>query len=147
MSKRGGIGFSSGFQFNHALPWNISQFEPMTVSSRQSRNLELEDIYSTLENLLEESGWPNGRECLLRTICELAETPLARSSQDIVEDIIHLLLTPSEDLPETGYSSHRSISKLYQDAERLGRSGGNCILTYPDCIESPLESFTQITFP
>ncbi|XP_051156498.1 uncharacterized protein LOC127278713 [Leptopilina boulardi] len=147
MSKRGGLVFSSGYQFNYALPWNVSQFEPLIVSARQSRNLDLQDIYSSLEHLLESTGWEKGRECLLRTICELAETPLARSSQDIVEDIIHLLLTPSEDLPRTGYSSQRSVNKLYQEAERLGRSGGDCILSYPDCIESPLKSFTQIIFP
>ncbi|XP_043462696.1 uncharacterized protein LOC122498820 isoform X4 [Leptopilina heterotoma] len=147
MSKRGGLVFSSGYQFNYALPWNASQFEHLTVSARQSRNLDLQDIYSSLEQLLESTGWQKGRECLLRTICELAETPLARSSQDIVEDIIHLLLTPSEDLPRTGYSNKWSVNKLYHEAERLGKSGGDCILTYPNCIESPLESFTQIVFP
>lgn len=53
MSKRGGLVFSSGYQFNYALPWNASQLQPLIVSSRQSRNLELQDIYSSLEHLLE----------------------------------------------------------------------------------------------
>lgn len=39
-------------------------------------------------------GWRDGRQCLLRTICELAETPLGRRSrQDVLEEMIHLILT------------------------------------------------------
>ena len=54
MSKRGGLVFSSAYQFNYALPWNVSQLEPLIVSARQSRNLELQDIYTSLENLFDE---------------------------------------------------------------------------------------------
>ncbi|XP_043288497.1 uncharacterized protein [Venturia canescens] len=153
MDKTGGIAFSAGFQFNYVLPWNLSQFDPVIVPSREIGNINLQDVYSAVESLLLKHDWQRSRECLLRTICELAETPLNRhehtspDKRDVIQEIIHLLLTPSEDLPEAVNSSHRSVNKLYQEAERLGRSGGDCILTYPDCIESPLESFTEIAFP
>ncbi|KAL0110225.1 hypothetical protein PUN28_013698 [Cardiocondyla obscurior] len=107
MTKRGGIAFSSGFQLNYALPWNLSQLEPMIIPARHIRDLDLQETYVAIENLLDE---------------------------------------PTEDLPVAINSSHRSANKLYQEAERLGRSGGDCVLTYPDCIESPLESFTEIVF-
>lgn len=51
---------------------------------------------------------------------------------------------PSEDLPEGFDSNHRTVHEMYHDAERLGRVGGDCILAYPNCIESPLESFTEV---
>ncbi|KAL6428964.1 hypothetical protein ACFW04_008050 [Cataglyphis niger] len=147
MTKRGGIVFSSGFQLNYALPWNLSQLESTIIPARHIRDLNLQETYVTIENLLDEHGWRDGRQCLLRTICELAETPLRRTQQDILEEMIHLILTPTEDLPVAINSSHRSVNKLYQEAERLGRSGGDCILMYPDCVVSPLESFTEIVFP
>ncbi|KAI4486681.1 hypothetical protein M0804_006051 [Polistes exclamans] len=54
---------------------------------------------------------------------------------------------PSEDLATSINSTHRNVEELYRDAERLGKSGVDCTLTYPDCIESPLKSFTEILFP
>ncbi|CAK9811614.1 hypothetical protein ANTQUA_LOCUS6884 [Anthophora quadrimaculata] len=99
------------------------------------------------KDLKQRHGWRDGRKCLLRTICEMAETPFGRTRQDVLEEVIHLILTPSEDLPGTVNSTHQSVGQLYQEAERLGRSGGDCILAYPDCIGSPLESFTEIAFP
>ncbi|KYQ53412.1 hypothetical protein ALC60_07478 [Trachymyrmex zeteki] len=222
MTKRGGIAFSSGFQLNYDLPWNLSQLEPTIIPARHIRDLNLQETYVAIENLLDEAltapsrlaerascrpvefaqwnlerrfefgirrtnavhyraklldgllnatdarenkltlhghfiqigtdnnilhGWRDGRQCLLRTICELAETPFRRTQQDVLGEVIHLILTPTEDLPVAINSNHRSANKLYQEAERLGRSGGDCILMYPDCIESPLESFTEIVFP
>ncbi|KAK2586394.1 hypothetical protein KPH14_010681 [Odynerus spinipes] len=146
-NKRGTVVFSSGFQLNYKLPSNISDFEPTVVVARHIRDLDLRDTYSSIENLLDEHGWGNGRECLLRSICELAETPLLRTGQDIVEEAIHLILTPTEDLAGSVNSTHRSVEELYREAERLGKSGVDCMLTYPDCIESPLKSFTEILFP
>ncbi|XP_076763348.1 uncharacterized protein LOC143430805 [Xylocopa sonorina] len=147
MNKRGGVSFSSGFQFNYQLPSNLSQLEPTIIPARLARDLNLQDTYVAIENLLNRQGWRDGRECLLRTICELAETPFTRTRGDILEEVIHLILTPSEDLPATANSTHRSVDQLYWEAERLGRSGGDCILAYPDCIESPIETFTDIAFP
>ncbi|XP_070162208.1 uncharacterized protein [Polyergus mexicanus] len=125
----------------------LYQVESMIIPARHIRDLNLQETYVAIENLLDEHGWRDGRQCLLRTICELAETPLRRTQQDILEEMIHLILTPTEDLPVAINSSNRSVNKLYQEAERLGRSGGDCILMYPDCVESPLESFTEIVFP
>ncbi|KAK1123025.1 hypothetical protein K0M31_008661 [Melipona bicolor] len=147
MNKRGSVVFSSAFQFNYKLPSNLSELEPTIIPARQSRDLNLQDTYAAIENLLNRYGWQDGRECLLRTICELAETPFGRTRQDVLEEVIHLILTPSEDLPETGNSNHRSVDQLYWEAERLGRTGGDCILAYPDCIESPLEAFTEVATP
>ncbi|XP_043504613.1 uncharacterized protein LOC122525751 [Polistes fuscatus] len=126
---------------------SVFQVEPTIVLSRHIRDLDLRDTYTRIEHFLEEYGWGNGRECLLRSICELAEVPLLRKDDDIIVETIHFLLTPSEDLATSINSTHRNVEELYRDAERLGKSGVDCTLTYPDCIESPLKSFTEILFP
>lgn len=56
-------------------------------------------------------------------------------------------IRPSEDLPDSVNSTRRIVDHSYRDAELLGRSGGDCILAYPDCTESPLETFTEIASP
>ncbi|XP_076656887.1 uncharacterized protein LOC143361407 [Halictus rubicundus] len=148
MNKRGGVVFSSAFQLNYKLPSNLSELEPTIIPARQMRDMHLQDAYDTIESIFNRHGWRDGKNCLLRTICELAETPFGRTrGQDVLEEVIHLILTPTEDLPGTANSTHRSVDELYREAERLGRSGGDCVLAYPDCIESPLESFTEIAFP
>ncbi|XP_011499093.1 PREDICTED: uncharacterized protein LOC105363170 [Ceratosolen solmsi marchali] len=146
-NKRGSIVFSSGFQFNYVLPWNLTQFEPTVVHARaspQAQPLRLENIYMVLEDVLEKNGWSDGQECVLRTICELAEAPLARSGGDVVEEIIHLLLTPSEDSGEDDYPSRRSEIKRYEEAEILGRSGTGCGQAYGGCSRLPLDSITRL---
>ncbi|KAH0549492.1 hypothetical protein KQX54_009737 [Cotesia glomerata] len=146
-NKKGNVVFSAGFQFNYALPWNLTQLQsPSIIPSRHTDDFNLNNIYLSIENLFDRYNWSDGRQCLLRSICELAETPLNRVNTDVLLDVVHLLLTPSEDLPETVNSSHRSIDKLYHRAELLGRSGGDCASSYSGCAESPLKYFTQIVF-
>ncbi|XP_053595238.1 aminopeptidase N [Microplitis demolitor] len=125
---------------------SVFQVSPAIIPSRHTDDFDLKNIYTSIENLLDRYKWGNGRQCLLKSICELAETPLSKVNSDILVDVVHLLLTPTEDLPEKVNSSHRTIDKLYRQAELLGRSGGDCTWSYPDCIESPLKSFTQIVF-
>ncbi|XP_046830946.1 uncharacterized protein LOC124429560 [Vespa crabro] len=144
-----GLFFLSFFSSTEAIllypSGSVFQVESTIVIARHVRDLR--DTYSTIENLLEEYGWGNGRECLLRSICELAEVPFLRREEDIVEETIHLILTPTEDLAISVNSTHRSVEESYREAERLGKSGVDCTLTYPNCIESPLKSFTEILFP
>ncbi|GLV46722.1 uncharacterized protein CBL_14006 [Carabus blaptoides fortunei] len=41
----------------------------------------------------------NGEDCLLRSICEMAETPMdTHHTNNILENILHYILTPSEDI-------------------------------------------------
>ncbi|CAB0039795.1 unnamed protein product [Trichogramma brassicae] len=182
--KKGSLVLNTGFQFNYAMPWNLTQLGHPTpvVHARNSRQvrqeperqpeqLNLENVYLALENALEEHGWGDGRSCLLRSICEHAEAPIARSStydsseHDVVEEIVHLLLTPSEEINDresqwsgggnftTTSSSSSSSSRAstmivdYLEAEIAGRSRerGHCRDVYGlNCPESPLEIFTEL---
>ncbi|OXU17919.1 hypothetical protein TSAR_004947, partial [Trichomalopsis sarcophagae] len=159
MGKKGGLVSTTGFQFNYNLPTNATELEPVLLHARNERqveqqrsHLELKNIYASLEELLERirgryesskqsinlrrQGWNDGQQCLLRAICELSETPLGRSSEDVVEEMLHLLLTPSEDNPRE--------EDVYRRAELAGKEKRNCRRAYRDCLESPLESFTEI---
>ncbi|XP_066585092.1 uncharacterized protein [Prorops nasuta] len=144
--KSGSVVFSSGFQMNYALPWNETQLEPIVISSRNIRDLNLKDTYTAIEDTFNKNGWRDGRECLLRTICELAEVPLERNSHDVFEEIIHLILTPSEDLPASPNSTHQTVDRFYHEAEEVGKSGGDCVTTYSNCDESPLEMITGLIY-
>ncbi|XP_031776745.1 uncharacterized protein LOC116415749 [Nasonia vitripennis] len=154
MGKKGGLVSTSGFQFNYNLPSNATELEPMLLHARNKRQveqqqqqqqqqqspLELKNIYASLEELLERQGWNDGQQCLLRTICELSETPLGRSNEDVVEEMLHLLLTPSEDNPR----EEEEEEDVYRRAELVGKEERNCRKAYRGCLESPLESFTEI---
>lgn len=54
VTKRGGVVFNSGLQINYALPWNVSQFEPTIIPARHIRDLDLQDAYVAIEDLLDE---------------------------------------------------------------------------------------------
>lgn len=54
MTKRGGVAFSAGYQLNFVLPWNLSQFEPMVIPARHIRELDLQNTYAAIEDLLDE---------------------------------------------------------------------------------------------
>ncbi|KAL7304416.1 hypothetical protein TKK_0003214 [Trichogramma kaykai] len=181
--KKGSLVLNTGFQFNYAMPWNLTQLGHPTpvVRARNARQvrqsqepdserLNLENVYLALENALEEHGWGDGRSCLLRSICEHAEAPIARSSMhdddssehDVVEEIVHLLLTPSEELNDresqwsgdnftttttSSWPSEASTIVDYLEAEIAGRSRepGHCRDVYgSSCPESPLEIFTEL---
>lgn len=53
MNKRGSVVFSSAFQFNYRLPSNLSQLEPTIMLAREARDLNLQDAYEAIENLLD----------------------------------------------------------------------------------------------
>ncbi|XP_043789437.1 uncharacterized protein LOC122713247 isoform X2 [Apis laboriosa] len=76
---------------------SLFQLEPTIMLAREARDLNLQDAYEAIENLLDRHGWEDGRECLLKTICELAETPFARTRRDVLEEVIHLILTRSKE--------------------------------------------------
>ncbi|KAJ8982211.1 hypothetical protein NQ317_013513, partial [Molorchus minor] len=62
---RRSINFSLCAQVNYNMPYNVSNFVPNTIATRDNNFLDI--------------SRKNGEECLLRAICEIAETPLCMS--------------------------------------------------------------------
>ncbi|KOB77382.1 Uncharacterized protein OBRU01_04213 [Operophtera brumata] len=72
---------SYNFESNYSTLSNITEIDEVlfpnlpVISSRQSRSITRELAYTVLETRFKEHGM-NGRDCMLRNICEAAETPL-----------------------------------------------------------------------
>ncbi|KAL7642243.1 UNVERIFIED_CONTAM: hypothetical protein RMT77_006804 [Armadillidium vulgare] len=79
------------------------------------------------------------RDCVLRTICEIAETPFEES---FIGDILNLLLKASSvgktESPEEDHSFNDYIT-----AEVQGHSHGNCHEIYGNCSASLLDFISQ----
>uniref|UniRef100_A0A182IJS9 Uncharacterized protein n=1 Tax=Anopheles atroparvus TaxID=41427 RepID=A0A182IJS9_ANOAO len=73
-----------------------------------------------------EQGWDRqgraGHACLLRAVCEVAETPLKHNG--LIGEIIDVIFTPSPT---------DELDAEYQSAQTYGRAGFNCLQCYPDC--------------
>lgn len=55
-------------------------------------NKTLVDMYLPIEEFLEQYGFV-GRACLLRSICEAANSPFKHESMNLLEEIAHAILT------------------------------------------------------
>ncbi|XP_015609914.1 uncharacterized protein LOC107274866 [Cephus cinctus] len=119
------VSLSYYFEANYRLPPNSTYFEPYysPYASRKKRSIDRTTIYQALENKYESSGFP-GRECLLRSICETAESPVRHNG--ILGDIMHVLFTPSSSMKED------DLSEDFFEAEFVGRNG-SCSKYQPMC--------------
>ncbi|XP_036327499.1 uncharacterized protein LOC118740112 [Rhagoletis pomonella] len=95
-------------------------------------------IYKALEGLAERIA-PAGRACVLKSICEAAETPF-HYRNGLFGELLHILLTPSSSMDEL--SEHADNEYFY--AESMGRSGADCSLVFRVCKKSLLEHFSNI---
>jgi len=132
-------------RMQYFLPNNASQLthvylKPQPITDRRHKdNTNLGSmyrwiIYRGIEMVLQNLGLP-GHSCLLRAICEHAALPLTHES-GLLGELFHIILTPSRSRDPLGMTKDR----VYQSAERLGRRGGNCELTYANrCPRSAID--------
>ncbi|VEN60369.1 unnamed protein product [Callosobruchus maculatus] len=130
------------FRAFYTMPTNISQLMLQDYGSR-ARNrrstVSRWDVYKALEQQAEMHGF-GGKSCVLKAICEAAETPLDQE-HGIFEELFHTLFTPTtteEDIAD--YTDNE-----YYAAHRLGESSdGECSRIFADCKISILETITQL---
>ncbi|XP_018323163.2 uncharacterized protein LOC108735625 [Agrilus planipennis] len=96
-------------------------------------------MYRSLNNFIEKSGFGDGKACLLRTICEIAEIPFEKRT-GLFAEILHILLTPSTTSEEIEDYSDME----YYAAEKLGKQTGNCHVLYSECSFSLVSTFTKL---
>uniref|UniRef100_A0A182MF92 Uncharacterized protein n=1 Tax=Anopheles culicifacies TaxID=139723 RepID=A0A182MF92_9DIPT len=165
------LGINLGFQQNFNLPFRLLEFyKPPTwaraiagilrgqfpstsvvrarswkrSTDHQSLALSAGQMYSFVEDFLHVFGYD--RDCLLKSVCELAHSPFDRTEQqeqDIMTEVVHLLLSPSEH--ESFAEDEAEQKRAYEMAERLGASGANCDLIYDRCHRSVLKPSTNGT--
>lgn len=101
-----------------------------TITPDSSRKI----AYELIEEILTKDG-KNGHECLLRTICEVAETPLRHNG--FIGELLDVFFTPGE---------YENIHADYRDARKAGFNHIDCIKMYPDCSfgDGILDTFSII---
>ncbi|XP_050071703.1 uncharacterized protein LOC126559575 [Anopheles maculipalpis] len=163
------LGINLGFQQNFNLPFRLLEFyKPPTwaraiagiirgefpstsvVTARgwkrsadhQTLALTAGQLYTYVEDFLHVFGYE--RDCLLKSVCELAHSPFDRSEdqQDFMTEVVHLLLSPS--VHESFAEDEMELKRAYEMAERLGASGANCDLIYDRCNRSVLSDFSNL---
>jgi hypothetical protein len=82
------------YQMQYNLPTQASQWHasPDITRKREIPNKTLMDVYLPIEEFLEENGFV-GRACLLRSICEAANSPFQHENMDLLGEIAHVILT------------------------------------------------------
>ncbi|KAJ8718637.1 hypothetical protein PYW08_002874 [Mythimna loreyi] len=134
---------SYNFESNYSTLNNITEIDEAlfpnlpVVTSRQSRSITRELTYTVLENRFQEYGM-KGRECMLRNICEAAETPLHHNG--ILGHILHIIFTPSS-------SKEEDLEDEYYEAEADGHRG-DCDKYVDLCPTSLFDYITRLVqFP
>ncbi|XP_053659981.1 uncharacterized protein LOC128709023 [Anopheles marshallii] len=166
------LGINLGFQQNFNLPFRLLEFyKPPTwaraiagifrgqfpstsvVTARSWKRsidhqspigLSAGQLYSFVEDFLHVFGYE--KDCLLKSVCELAHSPFERTEQqdqqDFMTEVVHLLLSPS--VHESFAADETEQKRAYEMAERLGASGANCDLIYDRCHRSVLSDFSNL---
>ncbi|XP_053691832.1 uncharacterized protein LOC128740320 [Sabethes cyaneus] len=112
-------------QANYNIPQTLIWPVPESIFKSRLNDEYVDHSRGQLYQLLEaklDSWGSDGRECLLRTICEVAEAPLSHNG--MMGEILDVIFTPYEVEP---------IADVYLQAKRQGNSGANCGQIYQKC--------------
>ncbi|XP_059062243.1 uncharacterized protein LOC131855047 [Achroia grisella] len=138
------LSFAANFQYQYVQFQNISELSRYYVIediSREQRAANLAvrkderlTFYRAMSDMLDTKGF-NGRECMLRAICEAAQYPV--EEEGLIGEIIHILLTP--DYGKSPFDSEdlewEESMAIYTDAATAGRQMFSCPAVYSDCPE------------
>ncbi|XP_068202359.1 uncharacterized protein [Palaemon carinicauda] len=119
---------SGGTRLRTAIQFTIIAnmlLESLLVPSDENRpNIGLDqlNVFRSIEDSMGAMG-VNGRECLLRLICELTSNPIGEFT--VIGEIITVLFTPKRGMNE--------FLQEYIDAEIAGARGEHCPKRYPTC--------------
>ena len=88
------VGISLSIQTAYLMPTEatIWHTKPEIMRKREISNRAILDVYIPLEEFLENHGF-DGRACLLRSICEAAHSPFYHEEMNLVDEIMHAVLT------------------------------------------------------
>ncbi|CAG9772590.1 unnamed protein product [Ceutorhynchus assimilis] len=127
----------------YLLPTNSSIFTNPEIGildrkSRSKRSATRWKIYEAIENYLDRNNYPDGKACLLKSICEISAVPLEQKS-GLIAEIFHSILTPSS----TDDEIENHIHNEYHEAEKLGREVESCSHVFPECPVDPVQQFSK----
>ncbi|XP_049286008.1 uncharacterized protein LOC125765150 [Anopheles funestus] len=139
------LGFLAPVRFHHPLPRSLNcginvqanyAIRPDIIFPRpesifRNRNLNhyadpesRQRLYGLVEKILKTMLGSKGRarDCLLRTVCEVADTPLHHNG--LVGELLDVIFTPQES---------DALPLEFLMARRYGANGVNCLKLYPAC--------------
>ncbi|XP_055633949.1 uncharacterized protein LOC129774255 [Toxorhynchites rutilus septentrionalis] len=124
---------------------NNQQYDTTYENNTREADRSRWTVYKMLEAIVNQKGY-DGRNCLLRTICEAAEAKFSHTS-GILGELLHILFTPSttnEVVEDLDHEKYRQAEKLViQHSPRFGRS--ICSDVFAECPFSFLDVFTGVT--
>ncbi|XP_055539347.1 uncharacterized protein LOC129726539 [Wyeomyia smithii] len=112
-------------QANYNIPQTLIWPVPASIFKNRLNNEYVDRSRSQLYQLLEaklDSWGSNGRQCVLRAICEIAEAPLSHNG--MIGEILDVIFTPYE---------VEEIDDEYRQAKLHGTKGANCGKLYRKC--------------
>ncbi|KAJ8956344.1 hypothetical protein NQ318_015082 [Aromia moschata] len=147
---RRSINFSLCAQVNYNMPYALSNFVPNTIATRDGNSfldISRKKFYKYVITYLDSFGL-DGEQCLLRSICEIAETPMHIKEEDtLLEKVVHYIFTPSLEMSMSNHNlTHKPHLKFAEKlllAEKVGFSRGHCSEEYSDCIVSIVDLFSS----
>ncbi|XP_052863440.1 uncharacterized protein LOC128270074 [Anopheles cruzii] len=113
-------------QANYMITPNVVFPRPESVfqNRRYADPSSRKQLYSALEKVLRVSfgAGDRARECLLRTVCEVADTPLKHNG--LVGELLDVIFTPQRT---------DTLSPKFLKARRYGANGVDCSRLYSRC--------------
>ncbi|KAJ8916660.1 hypothetical protein NQ315_000305 [Exocentrus adspersus] len=146
---RRSINISLCAQNNYNLPYNASLLQPKIIPARKQTGfltIRRRMFYKYAVRYLDSFGL-EGEECLLRSICEIAETPMhIKDENTLLEKLVHFVFTPSLEMYSATVNLTKADSMSFVDkllmAERIGKDGGRCSEEYSECLVSLVDIFS-----
>ncbi|XP_062564827.1 uncharacterized protein LOC134227405 isoform X2 [Armigeres subalbatus] len=123
--------------FSWALNWGVAYNLPNQTISFQDELMESKpvaqrrhrrDLYYKLEVAMNDMGY-NGRECVLRALCESKQSFGKKGSNMITEILRTMFSFPKSKV----LSSEHNETRTYDEAHRIGRNKVICNSLYPSC--------------
>jgi len=126
------LGFTDNDSFFGVFPGFQRMMQMVFGSRRPTRAANYNGghrmlVYRALEDTLYNFGL-NGRDCLLRAICEIHESPL--HGHGLLGELLQFIFTVSNS-PDLG-----GESSAYIQAESVGRDRGDCTIYHAKCPRS-----------
>ncbi|KAG5679420.1 hypothetical protein PVAND_008987 [Polypedilum vanderplanki] len=123
------------------LPSTTEKSKKNKKNSKTKRDVSASEFYAGIKETLSFAGYH--QDCLLKSICELAKHPLEMSTdENFIYDIVHFILTPSLHKAFDA-ETEKYDQEIFEAAEKLGESDGDCDLMYQACNISPLHSISN----
>lgn len=115
---------------NQTLSFQKEMTEPKPMVQRRFRR----DLYQKLEVIMDSMGY-DGRDCILRALCESSQYFGGKGQNMIAEMLRTLFSYPKQKVLSFEHADHR----LYDEAHRKGRNMAPCQSLYGSCQFSLLE--------